>query len=145
MTNDDISEIQNALADLNKLIGGDFARAGVMIHTDDVSANAYFAKLRYTGDDFHSKRGDTPLEAIAAVRAEFIKQKADRERETIKLAALAIIEITYAQGECTDAALRGSMDRSITDEIIASAVEMANEMAEGGPFSVVEVRGANAA
>lgn len=144
MTNAYTKEIQQACEDLNAEIGS-FADVAVNIRAHRISANAYFSLRGRVGDGFHSAEGKTPIEAVANLRDKWIEQKADREAAAIKEAALAIIEITYAQGQCTDASLRGATNHALTDEIIASAVSMANEMAEGGPFSVVALRGANAA
>lgn len=142
-----IKEVQKAGAALAEEIG-DFSALSVTIYPHRIVASAYFAPedgRRYGGKDFTSAEGKAPLKAIEALRAKWVEQKERREAEVRKTTALAIIRITFEHGKCTDAALRCEVSQTLTPELIEAATSMANEMAEGGPFSVLKIRGANAA
>jgi hypothetical protein len=66
--------------------------------------------------------------------------------ETIKRMAVTIITITYDIGECSDNALRGSgFDASEVKRFSAAACELANTMADRGPFTVLTLDNSNEA
>lgn len=64
---------------------------------------------------------------------------------TVRAMALEIITQTADQGECTDAALRAKFSFREVDEYGEAACAQACEMASNGPFSIVALKGANAA
>jgi hypothetical protein len=66
--------------------------------------------------------------------------------ETVRKMALRIINLTAENGECTDAALRGDVFSAGDVKMFgAEACEEANRIAAKGPFSIVSIKGANAA
>ncbi|WP_306049266.1 hypothetical protein [Oceaniradius stylonematis] len=88
--------------------------------------------------------GDTAQETLDELQRKWAKKRDDRHAQAVKKAALEIIRLTHEFGECTDAALRQEVG-SMTPEMVSEAIALADEMADGGPFKVVSVRGANAA
>lgn len=83
---------------------------------------------------------------IATMNAKWEEARDTYESETRRRMALAIIETTYALGECSDNALRGqNFSADEVRRLSVSACELANSMAERGPFSVVVHGAANEA
>lgn len=123
----------------------------ISVHLDDDLSSTPISVGLYT----NWPRGDCEFrlslsewsEVMPALREKWAAHRAKYNAELIRKIALAIIEITAVNGECTDAALRGTY--RFTDEQVrkfgADAVAKANEMAANGPFSIITQRGANAA
>lgn len=90
---------------------------------------------------------DSYEEAFDGIRERWAEIRDNTNAEITRKMALAIIQITFECGQCTDAALRGETD--FTDAQIKqhgyAAESMANEMAENGPFKIKLTIGANAA
>ena len=84
-------------------------------------------------------------DVIPAISAAWEKRRTTSERETTRRMALAIIRITADCDGCSDAALRAdNFDDSEIAALGAAAIEVANEMAANGPFSIVPVAQSNA-
>jgi hypothetical protein len=91
-------------------------------------------------------KGESWRDLIAAMNAKWEAARATYENETRRRMALAIIEITYSIGECSDNALRGhGFDASEVKRFSAAACELANTMAERGPFTVLTLNNSNEA
>lgn len=88
------------------------------------------------------KYGD-PMTALAEVEAEWEAKRAEVDTQLTKAIALAIIRLTHEFGSCTDAQLRADFDVRDVERLGAAAVELANTMADRGPFSIEAVGGAN--
>lgn len=85
---------------------------------------------------------ETWRELVDAVNAKWAEFSDEHTRRLIQDMALEIIRITAEMGQCTDAALRaGKFSPGDVARYSAQAAEKANEMAAGGPFSVVTVGG----
>lgn len=92
-----------------------------------------------------SAQADTFEEAIDLLRKGWDDAKHLADKNTIRKMALAIIEITSDQGECSDAALRGAgFHQPQIDRIGSLSCAEATRLAAGGPFSIVSTVGANA-
>ena len=117
--------------------------ARVSMYINDACHTGCWAALRPspTGTmHLFTMRGgsDTWSGALDDLRAQWA-EKADRvDEEAVRNLALAIVRVTYDQGSCTDAALRAEFDAETVERYGARAVERANAMAEGAPFSIVE-------
>lgn len=84
-------------------------------------------------------------EALRKLEAAWVEKRALRDKGTVRKMALAIIEISTDQGECSDAALRGAgFSQREIDAMGALACAEATRLAAGGPFSIIATRGANA-
>lgn len=96
------------------------------------------AEFRAEADDFAA--------LVTDIRAAWAKHQADYETEQVRKLSLAIIRVTYDQGECTDAAVRadGFTDQDL-ERYGAAAIERANAMAERGPFSIKRLARSNGA
>ena len=92
---------------------------------------------RATGDSFEA--------VLSALKEEIEAGKAERDRQTIRAMALAIIQQTMDFGECTDAALRAEFSAGDVKARGPAAIEEANKLSENRPFQIVATRGANAA
>lgn len=84
-----------------------------------------------------------PIAGLAWVEAEWEAKRAEVDTQLTKAIALAIIRLTHEFGACTDAQLRGDFDARDVDRLGVAAVELANTMAERGPFSIEVAGGAN--
>jgi len=87
------------------------------------------------GATLHGK-GNTLREAFDAAEAEWAARRSTYVAATIKKMALAIIEITQDIGECSTAALRATFSPDEIEAHSADALNLANEMAGNGPFSI---------
>lgn len=94
------------------------------------------------GVTLHSE-ADTLRDLVEAGRAKWAEHADLHGENAIRDMALAIIRITHARGECTDAALRAEFDSADIARFAEQACERANEMAAGGPFSIARLAGAN--
>lgn len=87
---------------------------------------------------------DTWRDLIATMNAKWEEVRNTYENETRRRMALAIIETTYAIGECSDNALRGQgFTADEVKRLSATACELANSMAERGPFTVLTLDNSN--
>lgn len=104
---------------------------------------AHVSPLGVTARDSFFVFGNTWRELIANVRDEWTKRADLTAANTIRAMALKIIAITADRGECTDSALRADFDSRDVLRYAEAAAEQANELAAGGPFTVVKMSGAN--
>ena len=89
---------------------------------------------------------DTWRGLVAEMTSKWEEARHTYENETMRRMALAIIETTYALGECSDNALRGQ--KFSADEVkrfSAAACELASTMADRGPFTVLTLDNSNEA
>lgn len=108
----------------------------------EVSATLYPEDI--VGRHCISVKGETFSEAIANLRSAWDDKRNLADKNTIRKMALAIIEITGDQGECSDAALRGAgFYQPQIDRMGAMACEEATRLAAGGPFQIIATTGAN--
>lgn len=85
-----------------------------------------------------TSRNDNFSEAFAELRSAWMARRERYDVEMIRNMALAIIRITADRGQCDAFALRA--DKFTQEDIDAygeRAVEDANRIAAGGPFSIV--------
>lgn len=105
-----------------------------------VYANGIAGNLTFSVD------ADEWPEAFALARERWAEVRDRHEITIIERMALEIIRVTHRKGECSDADIR---DAKFSNEEVAhygaSAIEQANAMAEGGPFSIYSAGKANAA
>lgn len=141
-------EIKAALAEIqaegskNAYISVSIAISG---SRDGSEVMASFYPDDLTGGHHISAKGEGFEEAIARLREKWDTAKALADKNTIRKMALAIIEITGDQGECSDAALRGAgFHQPQIDRIGSLACAEATRLAAGGPFLIVTTVGANA-
>lgn len=141
-------EIKNALAEIraegskNAYVSISIAVSGTR---DGNTVIASFYPEDLTGRHHVDGRGEGFAEAIEDLRRNWDAAKALADKNTIRKMALAIIEITGDQGECSDAALRGAgFYQPQIDRIGFLACAEATRLAAGGPFSIVSTVGANA-
>jgi hypothetical protein len=140
-------EIKTALADIcaegskNAYISVSIAVSGTR---DDSEVVASFYPDDLTGGHCISARGEGFEEAIARLRVKWDTAKDLADKKIIRKMALAIIEVTGDQGECSDAALRGAgFHQPQIDRIGFLACAEATRLAARGPFSIVSTVGAN--
>lgn len=89
---------------------------------------------------------DTFRDVVAKLTEGWCERSEIYRADTIKKMAVTIITITYDIGECSDNALRGSgFDASEVKRFSAAACELANTMAERGPFTVLTLDNSNEA
>ncbi len=139
----DLAKIQTALLDLNES-GGANADASVTIKPREV--HCYFRPTGWGMDEPSILGyGADPLEAIAEAAQKWEEMSVRVRKDQTKKLALAIIRITHEHGCCTDAALRAEFGPKEIEKYGTAALTLANEMAENGPFEIVELEGANAA
>lgn len=141
-------EIKTALADI-RAEGSKNAYISVSVaisaSRDGSEVSASFYPDDLTGGHHIGARGESFEEAISKLRAEWDAAKGLADKNTIRKMALAIIEITSDQNECSDAALRGAgFHQPQIDRIGSLACAEATRLAAGGPFSIVSTVGANA-
>jgi hypothetical protein len=137
----EIDEMQEALRLLQaKLPKGAKGNSGffIAVHPDWIQPI-----FQISPSDFVKSQGATWREMIASAEADWESRKANVETKTIRALALAIIRLTYDLGECTDAALRAEFHAADVERYGAEAVATANGMAEGAPFSISVLAGAN--
>jgi hypothetical protein len=147
-TNMSPAEIQTALRGIHAE-GSKNAYISVSIaltsYRDGSEVSASFYPDDICGGHHISAKGESFEEAIKALRAAWDEAKVLADKNTIRQMALAIIEISTDQGECSDAALRGAgFLQAQVDRIGSAACEEATRLAAGGPFSIVPSKGANA-
>jgi len=100
-----------------------------------------------TGRGDHCVRvfADTFLEAVEKLERAWEARKSLADKHTIRKMALAVIEISTDQGECSDAALRGAgFSHHQVAAMGEAACAEATRLAAGGPFSIVQTAGSNA-
>ena len=112
---------------------GSLYTKGIASNRDDVAAFSVY---------IHNADGYAAL--LVGLEREWLRERDKRAGRITEQVALEIIRVTAEFGECTDAALRAKFGPNFT-EYADAAIERANEMAANGPFSIVEMRGANAA
>lgn len=142
-----VREYAQAIAKFEKTIG---ARASVSTFVTPASKLPLHCSVYATGS--YSKGADFSVDAetfgelFAAVTAKWAEYEGRHRVDTIKKMALAIIRITSDLGECTDAALRncGEFDPGQVKSYGDEACTVADNMADKGPFSIVELGTANA-
>lgn len=90
-------------------------------------------------------RGPGFAEALDDLRSNWAQARSLADTNSIRRMAVAIIEITGDQGECSDAALRGAgFDQGQIARLGALACSEATRLAAGGPFRIIALTGANA-
>lgn len=114
-------------------------------HGKPVSVCLYPFGLTRSSEGYLSIEADTFREALDSIRAAWDNFRDEHKVKTIRKMALAIIRLTTELGECTDAALRSEFDPGAVVRWGEEACAVANEMAGKGPFSIVTMKGANAA
>lgn len=143
-------EIQAALCALRAHVG---PNADVTFTIEDrehrapIYAAIYaFGVGSHERDGFLSLHAETVEDALAQLRSQWEAHRLQFEGKTINRMALAIIEITAANGTCSDAALRTAKfsERDIAT-LGAQACAAANIMAEKGPFEIVTAGRSNGA
>lgn len=140
----DIELIQKLLRDLQGNSSHRESHAELTVKKDGL--HAYFRPCGYgSGQPSILEYGATPEEAIAKVSERWAEMSARVKEQQLKKLALAIIRITHEQGMCTDAALRAEFTTRELEMFSEGALQLANRMAENGPFRIVELAGANAA
>lgn len=114
------------------------ANFSIRIELDHVQITVWPRSI--LGDESVSGRGygSDFAEAFAYVRKQWSDRKERHEAETIRTMALAIIRITADRGQCDAFSLRADkFSQADIDEFGSRAVEDANKIAAGGPFSIV--------
>lgn len=94
-------------------------------------------------DQYFSVEADGWDELLALVRATWAERSDTYAAEKVKAMAAAIIRTTYETGGCSDAQLRAEFEAEDVKRFAARACELANEMADKGPFTVTVAAGAN--
>lgn len=123
------------------------SRADVYAHIDidspGLTASIYpfgigrDAAVRVEASDFD--------ECIAKLQIEWTKVREETDRRHTRLLAVAIIELTADQGECTEPALRGrGFSQVDIDRLGAKAAEEATRLSTLGPFTILKTGGRNA-
>ena len=139
------TELQNAL---NEFAKGVSPKADIFIYVKTGSGSPLAVSLYPKGigaDERMAVDAAHWLDVIPAISAAWEERRATSERETTRRMALAIIRITADCDGCSDAALRAdNFDDSEIAALGAAAIEVANEMAANGPFSIVPVAQSNA-
>lgn len=140
----ELSEIQQAVSELRKTVGPlSFVSMSV---SPDASISIYPRGLTKGSSLFiRAERGDTFASLLATAKAAWDAHVEQHRAETVRAMALAIIEITAAQGRCSDAALRMKFPADEIERHGTEAVAGANEIAANGPFKIDFARGANGA
>jgi hypothetical protein len=83
---------------------------------------------------------------LEKIETKWAECSARHRAEIIRKMALRIINLTAEHGECTDAALRGDVFSAGDISMYGvEACEEANRIAAKGPFSIIAIKGANAA
>lgn len=142
-TEPSLADVRAALQALKNLVG---SKAYVSL---TMSAGEQVCRCQLYPKDILGKEqiftsGDDWLSAIQAAANEWAKRADLHAETTTREMALAIIRITAENGGCTDAQLRGAyFEASDVVRYCDAAVERANEMAAGAPFSVTATLGAN--
>lgn len=128
---------------------GDFyASAGLNLR-DNYSPNKHFMLMAYVHpagilkSEAFTVYADTWRDLVAAIRDENASREDLRRDHTIRSMALKVIELTSDLGECTDRALRAHFPAKDVTLYAKDAADKANELAAGGPFSVLVTDGAN--
>ena len=128
---------RHGYASVNVTVSDDYTNevVGATLYPDGVGGTKH--AIRATGEDF--------AEALSNLRLKWDAAKDLLDKNTVRKMALAIIEITGDQGECSDAALRGAgFYQHQIRRMGATACAEATRLAAGGPFSIVTMAGANA-
>lgn len=88
--------------------------------------------------------GESLADLVLGIRAAWAVREAAYVIEQTRKMALAVIRITFDQGECSDAAIRaeGFTDADLT-RYGEAACEQANAMSERRPFSIRTLGGSN--
>lgn len=106
-------------------------------------AHVYIDGITGKAGQFNAQADDL-AGLVAATKDAWAGRQERHAAEQVRKMALAIIRLTYDQGECTDAAIRAD---GFTDQDLrrygGEAVERANEMADRGPFAIKRLRGSN--
>lgn len=139
----DLSAIQTALRALGASAG---PKASISFSVEPDKCYIYFRPTGWdTGSPFILGDGVTFDECLSAATSKWEAMAQRVHAETVKKLALAIIRITHEIGECTDASLRTEFSADEIRHYGTESIGLANSMAERGPFSIVELQGANAA
>lgn len=135
-----LEQIQAACDALKAKMG---AKAVVQVTIGASERHQVFCRPNgWQGDWSIIEYGD-PLEALAKAEARLDERAAEMAEKTVKALALAIIRITHEFGACTDAQLRGDFEARDVETLGGQVVELANTMAERGPFEIVLAGEAN--
>lgn len=144
-------EIQAQLRRIRDDIGKD-ARVSVYLSYDNLTSSthpAVAATIYPNGIGGHGAlrvQADTWDELFTKLTEGWAEASARYKAERVREMALAIIRITAEQGHCTDASLRAAdFSGEEVKRYSEEACRDADEIASNGPFSVVSLRGANAA
>lgn len=140
----DLSAVGEAVKSLKDRVGlQSFVSLSVSPH---VSIQIYPRGLTKGSPLFiRAGRDDTFATMLAKAAAAWDAHVDQHRNETVRAMALAIIEITAAQGRCSDAALRMKFPDDEIKRHGAEAVRDANEIADKGPFKIDFSRGGNGA
>ena len=141
-------ERSEALAAFSKEVG---PKAYVCFHLVGNSGDAESPYLAVypngiTGRDRAlSVRAPTFDECLKELRSKWNEVQSNYRAETIRKMAHAIIDLTHKTGGCTNHALRAEFGEEDIASLGKYASALANEMADNGPFAIIELEGANAA
>lgn len=140
-------EIKNELIALRSEVG---SKAYISVDISPHNAEAVSGCIYPTGIGTNgarlSVRGHDWREIIDQMRAAWVAHRDQHTAQMIKDMALEIIRITAEHDECTDAALRaGKFSDADVTRLGDQACAYATEIAANGPFTIVAMRGANAA
>lgn len=140
-------EISAALRDIIKDLG---RKASITMHIDSSEGDGavYIGLYPFgigTGEAYLSATGRDFADVLEKMRAAWAKYEVEHRKQITNKMALAIIRLTEACGECTDAALRQEFDASQIAKFGNDACTLADQMAAKGPFSITCLQGANAA
>jgi len=146
-----LAEARLACEALGAEIHPEFYMSAGLNLRDHFSAKKHLALMAYVyptgltkGESF-CVYADTWRDLLQEVRDENAKREDLRRDHTIRSMALKIIELTADLGECTDRALRSEFPARDVQLYAKDAADKANELAAGGPFSVLLTDGANEA
>lgn len=146
------SQLKTAILALQKEIG---PRAEIYVSLNTASwrsdegslfASVYPRGLSSSEEMAFQVSADEGEDLLKKLRDGWAQHSARHRAELIRKMALRIINITAENGECTDAALRGEVFTEADVRLYGDdACEEANRIAARGPFSIITIRGANAA
>ena len=121
-------------------------RTNIYISFSDSDLPLY-AQIHAGGETRVRARAEDWDELFVKLQEEWDAYASEYRASMTQKMALQIIKITDEQGECTDAALRGSWTFTDADvrQFGPEACAKADEMAGSGPFSITTIAGANAA
>ena len=136
-------EIRDRINEIAKSIG---ERASIYVGFSGIELPLY-ATIHAGGETRLRVRAENWEDMFTNIQDEWDAYDSEYRASMTQKMALQIIKITDEQGECTDAALRGSWTFTDADvrQFGPDACAKADEMAGRGPFSITTIAGANAA